>query len=189
MYHNRLEVIDYLYPHWTDHYTFMTTSPTKYLDFDYTILLKPFQWPVWICLIITFIILLLFDRMENGVFYQRKWPTINVDSIKKKKTKKRNFLWIILAILLNQPARKILKDFSLPKKICLITWILMAIIIMNGYGAGLKSIMTVPARGIDTVEKLNAACRNNPKMDVILYGSKNIRIFLEVYTEQFLFLN
>lgn len=189
MYHNRLEVIDYLYPHWTDHYTFMTTLPARYLDFDYSIILKPFLWQVWICLIITFIILLLFDWLEHNVLYERKRSTENAGANRTKRNENGNFLWITLAILLNQPNRQIRKNFSLPKKICLITWILMAIIIMNGYGAGLKSIMTVPSRGIDTVEKLNAACRNNPKMDVILYGSKNIRIFLEVSVfQQFIYL-
>lgn len=149
----RMQVVKYLYPHSIDSITYMTKPPK--IKPDLFLVLRPLEPPVWIGLLFTLLLLLLFD-----MFY------------KKFRNSKNNteVFWISLNSLLRQQVHSFL-SFTTSINVWIMFWLFYSFIITTSYAGCLYSLIAIPNQdAIDTVDKLIKAAYNN---DSVIVGLNN----------------
>lgn len=142
-----------------------TSIPDNDIEFD--ILMKPFDSLVWLCLMITFALFILLNYLKD---------TIKCDELINNSANYHNgnLAWIGLCILLKQ-RYPLLGSMKISTKICIVIWLLAAIILIDVYGSYLCSFLAIPNdQALDNLEKLVAACEND---EIIALMQRNTTLF------------
>ncbi|KAH7639267.1 glutamate receptor delta-1 subunit precursor -like protein [Dermatophagoides farinae] len=155
---DRIQVIDYLHPHWTDQFSFATSPIERKHKIQQ--FLHPFSTDVWLALILVFIMFFLVDRLMINVM-----STTNTTKRHYRGRYEQHCVWIALRSLLRQPyqwmigTEKVAESF--PQRIILGIWMLNIAVLTSIYSGGLLSELTVPNSNIiDSIEKLADACQS-----------------------------
>lgn len=149
----RAKVITYLYPYEIDVLTFGSSFPDNYINID--ILFKPFGQIVWFFIILSLILFTIFDQTKN---YFKIIHKENLQKPNKQRRHNGNLFWIGIHILLKQNYHQI-NSLYVPSKICVIGWIISALVLANYYSGFLCSTLTIPnSIEINSLEKLAEAC-------------------------------
>jgi len=116
---------------------------------------EPFDFPVWICFILAFV-LILFNLWFISQYY------IELKNI--------NLSWSIICSSLRQQLSCRLPSVG-PLRLLLCSWLLACVVLTTSYGGCLYSLMAIPSRKkpIDTVMEL-AIAQTNGKIQVIAVG-------------------
>ncbi|XP_027199408.2 uncharacterized protein LOC113793558 isoform X2 [Dermatophagoides pteronyssinus] len=140
----RLSVVNFLYPHYIDQFTYATVPIHSDIELD--VFIKPFDWIEWLMFFIAFFVFLIFDQLINIVEH-RKFHD--------------HFIWISLCIIFRQ-SYKLINRLNLSRKICAITWLFSVFVMHNVYSCQLYSILIIRnSYVIDTVNKLAEAAVQN----------------------------
>lgn len=176
MTYERSFIIKFLYPYSIDKLTFCTPMPK--IDFNFDILLKPFDKFLWFCLAGIFLLFHIFNYIKINcriLGKTKKWTNNEFGQmVKNNNIHDENLVWIGLFILLRQPY-KFLRRMQFSIKIALAIWLLCSIILTNSYSGFLCSMFTIPSKTkIDTLNKLAEASRSR---NIIILGKKNTILF------------
>jgi len=123
--------------------TFITPPPKKVPII--TLVVEPFDFLVWICFILAFV-LMLFNLWFISQYY------IELKNI--------NLSWAIICALLRQQSCRLVSVGPLRLLFCI--WLLACLVLTTGYSGCLYSLMAVPSRvkTIDTFIELAMAQKN-----------------------------
>lgn len=147
-----MSVINYLYPHCIDQFTFATTTTGSQIDME--VFIKSFDWIEWLLLV--FFLFFLFDRLTNLVEHRKFHDS---------------FVWISVFIIFRQPYRLINRSNS-SRKLCAIIWLFSALVLFNVYCCRLYSILTIRTNHVvDTVDKLAKGAVQNSIIPVVMDSS------------------
>jgi len=141
MTNERSEAVHFSNPHIISSITFITPPPKSVPII--TIVMEPFDFSVWICFIIAFV-LMLFNLWLMSQYY-----------IELKNTK---LSWAIICVSLRQQLFCGLGSVG-PLRLLFYIWLLACVVLKTGYGGCLYSLMAVPSKvkTIDTVTELAIA--------------------------------
>lgn len=164
--------IKFLYPYSIDKLTFCTPMPK--IDFNFDILLKPFDQILWLCLAGTFLLFYIFNYIKTNCRFVTKTKLAKFGQNSRKKIHDENFVWICLFILLRQPY-KFLRRMQFTIKMALAVWLLCSIILTNSYSGFLCSMFTIPSQS--KIDSLNKLAQVSLSRGIIILGAKNTILF------------
>jgi len=133
--------------------TFITPAPK--IASIITLVIEPFDFSVWICFIISFVLMLINLWLISQYYIELK----NI-SLK----------WTIICSSLRQQLSCRLPSVG-PLRLLLCSWLLACVVLTTSYGGCLYSLMAIPskAKTIDTVMEL-AIAQTNGKIQVTAVG-------------------
>ena len=158
----RYRMVDYLYPHWIDPFTFITNtvkSEQKMNKF-----LRPLSIPIWITLIMVFILFFLFNFAHDAIMS----PIIRYHNNNNRNNREEHLVWIALREFFRQPYQWF-NRLNLSKKITIICWTVAILVLTSTYSGCLLSELTIPDRNqIDNIWELFKMFRSG---QIIMVGS------------------
>jgi hypothetical protein len=127
------------------------TPPPKAIN-DIFLVIKPFDFLVWICFIVSFVLIIFVNKLISNHYMELRKIDTN---------------WAIICASLRQQT-----SFPLPSVppfiIMMCCWLLACLVLTSGYSGCLYSLMTVPPKmkNIDTITEL-ANAQSNGQIQVI----------------------
>jgi len=142
--HQRSEAVYFLNPHIITSASFVTSPPK--LEPIITLVIKPFDYSVWICFIFS-LILIIFNIWVISHYFTA--------------LKKIHIKWAIICASLRQQLSCSLPPI-VPLRIMFSCWLLSCLVLTYSYSGCLHSLMAFPSKfnTIDTIEELSIAQRN-----------------------------
>nr|XP_046915200.1 glutamate receptor 2-like isoform X2 [Dermatophagoides farinae] len=163
----RLEVVDFLFPYDHDQYTF-ANQPLPETGSHMDLLIRPFHYKVFICILFTVILFWLFNWIEKKLQQQQYSETNN----------HHNLLWINFCLLVRQPYHWMSSTGS-AIRIALIIWAFSSIILVNFYLYTLCSMLALPLIDkIDTINKFIDACNTGYLIPMAISNTSVEEFFL-----------
>jgi hypothetical protein len=152
---DRLKVVDFLNPHLMTSVTFITPFPKPIPNI--TLVFQPFDYSIWFCVIITFIL-----KSFNEVLISRH-TFRSKNMIRSRKTNFNSFFQLLCRHL----------PTVHPLRIIVCVWLLAYLILRSSYSGCLHSLMTIPSRvkTIDTITELSIEQKSGRIQVIAPHGS------------------
>ncbi len=154
IYNERSAVANFLYPHIITSASFITSIPKS--EPIITLFVKPFDYLVWISLMLVFILIFLNEWIQSLHYFKLK----NID-----------IYWNIISMSLNQQISCRLPSIN-SFGIMLSSWMIAVLVLTSSYAGCLYSLMAFPSqvKTIDTITEL-ALAQKNGQIQVITTDS------------------
>jgi hypothetical protein len=136
---NRLQVVDFLNPHLITSVTFITPFPKPIPNI--TLVFQPFDYLIWFCVIVTFILKSFNEVLISRHIFRSK------NMIRNRKINFNSFFQLLSRHL----------PTVYPLRIIVCVWLLAYLILRSSYSGCLYSLMTIPlhVKTIDTITELS----------------------------------
>jgi hypothetical protein len=154
IYNERSAVANFLYPHIITSASFITSIPKS--EPIITLFVKPFDYLVWISLMLVFILIFLNEWIQSLHYFKLK----NID-----------IYWNVISMSLNQQISCRLPSIN-SFRIMLSSWMIAVLVLTSSYAGCLYSLMAFPSqvKTIDTITEL-ALAQKNGQIQVITTDS------------------
>lgn len=162
----RLDVVDFLYPHGRDKFTFVY-PPISHSGSPINLLIRPFHHNVYIAILLCVILFWLFSLIEKN------W----LRSSRQQQNVKHNLLWINLHLLVRQPYQR-MSSTSTSIRIACIFWTFSSLVLANFYLGTLCSILTLPEIDeVDTIDEFVDACISGRLIPMAIDNTSIVEFF------------